>query len=162
MDDTVMIRVEVPKGTRNKYEWDEELQALVFDRRLFAAVTFPGDYGEIVGTLAEDGDPMDALVCLTEPTFPGCIIKARPVGVLWAVDESDEERDDKVICVPSGDPAWDTLGGIDDLPGNMADEITHFFDVYGDLRGKELHLDGFGSRAEAVELIDSGRERAGA
>ena len=160
MDDTVLVRVEVPKGTRNKYEWDEEHQALVFDRRLFAAVTFPADYGEVLDTLAEDGDPMDAIVCLTEPTFPGCLIRARPIGVLWAVDADHGGRDDKVVCVPEGDPAWSGLRRADELPGDLADEIAHFFTVYGDLQGKQLRLEGWGSHDDAAALIGRGRERA--
>jgi inorganic pyrophosphatase len=160
MDDTVMVRVEVPKGTRNKYEWDEEHQALVFDRRLFAAVTFPADYGEILGTLAGDGDPMDVIVCLTEPTFPGCLIRSRPIGVLWAVDAENGDRDDKIVCIPSGDPAWTRHQQADDLPGDLADEIGHFFTVYGDLQGKQLELEGWGSHADAMDLIRRGRKRA--
>lgn len=160
MEDTVMVRVEVPKGTRNKYEWDEEQQALVFNRRLFAAVTFPADYGEIIGTLAEDGDPMDAIVCLTEPTFPGCLINAWPIGVLWAVDADDHDRDDKIVCVPTGDPAWSHLREAGDLPGDLAEEIKHFFTVYGDLQDKQLDLQGWGSHDDAMELVERGRTRA--
>ena len=160
MDDTVTVRVEIPKGTRNKYEWDEDLQAFVFDRRLFAAVTFPAEYGEIIGTLAEDDNPMDGMVCMTEPTFPGCLIRVRPVGVLWAVDAGNGERDDKIVCVPDGDPSWDHTSDVDDLPGALADEIAHFFTVYGDMQGKQLDLDGWGDRADAMRLIRRGRERA--
>lgn len=160
MDDVVMIRVEVPKGTRNKYEWDEEHQALVFDRRLFAAVTFPADYGEILETEGGDGDPLDAVVCLTEPTFPGCLVRARPIGVLWAIDADHGERDDKVVCVPVGDPAWSRLERSEDLPGDLAQEIEHFFTVYGDLQGKQLKIEGWGTHDDAERIIEDGWRRA--
>lgn len=159
MDETVMVRVEVPKGTRNKYEWDEERQALVFDRRLFAAVTFPTDYGEILDTLAEDGDPIDAIMCISESTFPGCLVQAKPIGVLLAVDSSDGDRDDKVLCVPDSDPAWADLDSVGDLPQNLADEIWHFFTIYGDFQNKKLELERWGTSDDALNLIREGQER---
>ena len=99
-----VVFVEIPSGSRNKYEWDEELGGIVLDRRLFTSMSYPADYGYIEGTLAEDGDPLDALVLVGEPTFPGCRIRVRAVGVFHMTDEKGP--DEKIICVPLKDPAW--------------------------------------------------------
>ncbi|HET9975069.1 MAG TPA: nucleoside monophosphate kinase, partial [Streptosporangiaceae bacterium] len=126
--DAVEVVIEVPRGSRNKYEFDHDRHVLHLDRRLFAATVYPADYGFIPGTLAEDGDPLDALVLLEEPVFPGCWVSARPVGIFWMEDE--EGPDAKIICVPLGDPRWGQVRDLDDMPSHLRSVIHHFFDVY--------------------------------
>jgi inorganic pyrophosphatase len=147
--------VEIPKGSRNKYEWDEGLQAIRFDRFLFSSVVYPLDYGMIPDTLAEDGDPLDAMVAVSEPTFPGCVIPVKPIALFKMRDEKGE--DDKIVCVPTHDPGWNTAETLDDIPAAMQQEITHFFSVYKQLEGKEVEVDGWRSREEALEVIADGR-----
>jgi len=153
----IRVFVEIPKGSRNKYEWDEETGTVALDRRLFAAVSYPTDYGMIPGTLADDGDELDAMVALTEPTFPGCTIRANPIALLRIKDA--EKRNDKILAVPLSDPGWNTLEKLDDLPEQLADEIVHFFDVYNDLEGGDWDIEGWGSRDEALELVERARQR---
>ena len=107
----VPVVVEIPRGSRNKYEIDHETGEIWLDRRLFSATVYPADYGYVDHTLGEDGDPLDALVIMEEPTFPGCRVRARPVGVFWM--EDDAGPDAKIICVPHGDPRWDHVQDID-------------------------------------------------
>ena len=109
-----VVFVEIPSGSRNKYEWDEELGGIALDRRLFTSMSYPADYGFIEGTLAEDGDPLDALVLVGEPTFPGCRIRVRAVGVFHMADEKGP--DEKMICVPLNDPSWSGISDIHDVP----------------------------------------------
>ena len=123
-----------------------------------SAVFYNFDYGFIEGTLGEDGDPLDALVLVGEPTFPGCRIRARVVGVFHMTDEKGP--DEKVILVPLKDPAWMRVHDVHDIPPEYRDEIEHFFQVYKDLEEKKTETRGFGNRAEAEEIIDSSRERA--
>lgn len=156
-DDVVRVFVEIPKGSRNKYEWDEETGTIALDRRLFAAVSYPTDYGMIPETLAEDGDELDAMVALTEPTFPGCTIRVNPIALLRIKDQ--EKRNDKVLTVPLTDPGWNTLEKLDDLPEQLAEEIMHFFEVYNDLEGGDWEIEGWGSRDDAVEHIEQARRR---
>jgi inorganic pyrophosphatase len=122
------VVIEIPRGSRNKYEYDHDAHVIRLDRRLFTATTYPADYGFIPDTLSEDGDPLDAMVLLDDPTFPGCWITARPVAVFWM--EDDKGPDAKVLCVPAGDPRWESVSDIADLPRHLTDEIEHFFDVY--------------------------------
>src|ERR687893_2105040 len=147
--------VEIPKGSRNKYEWDERLQAITFDRFLFSSVVYPLDYGMIPDTLAEDGDPLDAMVCVSEPTFPGCVIPVKPIALFKMRDEKGE--DDKIVCVPTHDPGWNTAETLDDIPAAMQKEITHFFSVYKQLEGKAVEVEGWRSLSEALEVIADGR-----
>jgi inorganic pyrophosphatase len=149
--------VEIPKGARNKYEYDPELGAIVFDRLLMTAAAYPADYGYLRDTLGQDGDPLDAMVCLTEPTFPGCLIPVKPVGLFKMRDEKG--IDDKVICVPVSDPNWSAYDELDDLPQLLRQEIEQFFTIYKDLEGKEVEVDGWRSRDEALEEIDAARRR---
>ncbi len=155
--DVIRVLIEIPKGSRNKYEWDEETGTIALDRRLFATVSYPTDYGMIPHTLAEDGDELDAMVALTEPTFPGCTIRVNPVALLQMADA--EKRNDKVLAVPLTDPAWNTLQKLDDLPDQLADEIMHFFEIYNDLEGGDWEIEGWGSRKDAQEHIDRARRR---
>ena len=150
--------VEIPRGSRNKYEWDEELGGIVLDRRLFTSVSYPSDYGFVEGTLAEDGDPLDAMVLVSDPTFPGCRIRVRAVGIFHMSDEKGP--DEKVICVPLRDPVWGRLSYIHDIPSELRDEIEHFFQVYKDLEGHKVATEGYEDRASAVAVIDAAFMRA--
>lgn len=149
--------VEIPMGSRNKYEWDEELGAIKLDRLLFSSIVYPTDYGFLPETWAEDDDPLDVLVCVSEPTFPGCLIEAKPIALFKMKD--DEEPDHKVLCVPVEDPAWNSLESLDDLPGQLADEITHFFSIYKDLEQKSTAVEGWFHREDAWEEIEASRRR---
>jgi inorganic pyrophosphatase len=154
----VTVVVEIPTGSRNKYEWDPKAGAMVLDRMLFTATRYPADYGFIQGTLGEDGDPLDALVFVGEPTFPGCHIRARAVGLFNMSDEKGP--DEKILCVPLRDPAWSHVQELNDLLPTLLAEVEHFFSVYKDLEGKETETEGFGNREEAFEVIRAARRRA--
>ena len=156
-DDALLCFVEIPKGSRNKYEYDEELGAIMLDRFLFSSMVYPTDYGFIPDTLGQDGDALDAMVCVSEPTFPGCIIPVKPIALFRMTD--DKGIDDKVLCVPISDPAWSSLENLEDLPKPLAQEIEHFFSVYKDLEQKKVKVDGWHSREEALEEIDEARRR---
>jgi inorganic pyrophosphatase len=158
-DDTVLVVVEIPRGSRNKYEFDEELGAIKLDRMLFTSMVYPADYGYIEGTLGGDGDALDALVFVGEPTFPGCRIEARPVGLFRMEDEKGP--DEKILCVPLSDPMWSHVQDLRDLRDNMLNEVEHFFSAYGALEDKTVHSSGFGPRAEALQVIGEARSRAG-
>jgi inorganic pyrophosphatase len=149
--------VEIPKGSRNKYEYDREAGVIKLDRFLFSSMVYPTDYGFIPETLALDGDPLDAMVCVSEPTFPGCVIPVKPIALLKM--EDDKGVDDKVLCVPLQDPAWNTLESLDDISDALRDEITHFFSVYKDLEQKRVRVEGWYSREEALAEIEASRER---
>ncbi len=125
---SIDVMIEIPRGSRNKYEYDHEHHVIRLDRRLFSATVSPADYGFLPDTLGEDGDPLDALVLLDDPTFPGCMVSARPVGVMWMTDEAGPDA--KIICVPTGDPRWVRVREITELPRHLVDEIEHFFEVY--------------------------------
>jgi inorganic pyrophosphatase len=155
----VIVVVEIPTGSRNKYEYDPDLGAIVLDRRLFTSMSYPADYGFIEGAQGEDGDPLDALVLVGDPTFPGCRIRARPVGVFYMTDEKGS--DEKIICTSLYDPAWEYVRDIDDLQRAYRDEIEHFFQVYKQLEKKKTATRGFGNRAEAIAVIEAARVRAG-
>jgi inorganic pyrophosphatase len=154
----VEVVIEVPRGSRNKYEFDHERHVLHLDRRLFSATVYPADYGFIPDTLAEDGDPLDALVLLEEPVFPGCWVRARPVGIFWMEDEKGPDA--KIICVPLGDPRWDQVRDLGDMPTHLRSEIHHFFDVYKALEpGKSTSTTGFEGREAALGEIAASRAR---
>ncbi len=157
MSDPVVF-VEIPGGSRNKYEFDEELGGIVLDRRLFTSMSYPADYGYVEGTLGEDGDPLDALVLVGDPTFPGCRIRVRPVGVFHMEDEKG--TDHKIVCVPLRDPLWSATHDIHDVPAPLRQEIEHFLQVYKDLEDEQTETSGFGNRAEALEVLEEARERA--
>jgi inorganic pyrophosphatase len=149
--------VEIPKGSRNKYEWDEKVGAITFDRFLFSSVVYPLDYGMIPDTLAEDGDPLDAMVAVSEPTFPGCVIPVKPIALFKMSD--DKGIDDKIICVPLQDPNWNTVEVLDDLPAQLRDEISHFFAVYKTLEDKTVEVDGWYPKEDAERVIEESRQR---
>jgi inorganic pyrophosphatase len=150
--------VEIPKGSRNKYEYDPELSAIKLDRFISASVVYPTDYGFLPDTLAPDGDPLDVLVCVSEPTFPGCVVPAKVVGLFRMADEKGD--DDHVLCVPCSDPGWNTVEDVDDLPNLLRSEISHFFAVYKDLEpGRHSEVRGWGDREAALGTIAQARER---
>jgi inorganic pyrophosphatase len=150
--------VEIPAGSRNKYEMDHEHGYLRLDRTLFTATVYPADYGFITGTTGEDGDPLDALVLLESSTFPGCRVAVRPIGVFWMQDESGPDA--KLLCVPVDDPRWSDTVGIDDLPRHLLDEISHFFDVYKDLEpDKNTDVRGWEDSESAESVLASAQER---
>ena len=152
------VVVEIPRGSRNKYEYDHHLGVIRLDRRLFTATAYPADYGFIPETLSEDGDPLDALVVLEEPTFPGCWIAARPVAVFWMTD--DKGPDAKILCVPAHDARWDHVTDLDSLPDRLTDEIGHFFEVYKALEpDKHADVRGWEGATAAVAEIEACRAR---
>ncbi|HVT77746.1 MAG TPA: inorganic diphosphatase [Acidimicrobiales bacterium] len=158
MSEAIDVVVEIPRGSRNKYEYDHERHVMRLDRRLFTATAYPADYGFIPDTLSEDGDPLDAMVVLDDPTFPGCWVNARPVGVFWMTD--DKGPDAKILCVPAHDPRWHDVADLEGLPPFLTDEISHFFDVYKELEpGKSTSVRGWEGAAAAWIEIESCRER---
>lgn len=149
--DVVNVVVEIPKGSRNKIEFDDELNAFRLDRVLHSPVHYPGDYGFIPGTLSPDGDPLDALVLVTDPTFTGCLLSGRPIGVLLMTDEAGQ--DEKVLAVPAKDPRFAEVFDLDDLPAHLVKEVEYFFEVYKDLEGKETAVLGWEPVSRAREII---------
>ena len=149
--------IEIPKGSRNKYEYDFDLKKIRFDRMLFSSMMYPGDYGFIPETLALDGDPLDVLVLGTEPTFPMCVMEIKPIGVFHMADEKGP--DEKIVCVPVSDPIWNSYNDIEDLNPHRIKEITHFFQVYKDLEKKKVDVGGWGNANEAYEIVDKCIER---
>jgi inorganic pyrophosphatase len=156
-ENAVQCYVEIPKGSRNKYEFDTEEGVLKLDRFLFSSMVYPTDYGFVPRTLAEDGDPLDAMVCVSEPTFPGCVIDVKPIALFKMKDEKGV--DDKILCVPLSDPTWNALDVLDDIPDQLRQEISHFFSVYKDLERKKVTVDGWYPREEALTEIDRSRRR---
>ncbi|GAA3761233.1 inorganic diphosphatase [Salinactinospora qingdaonensis] len=151
--------VEIPQGSQNKYEMDHELQRIRLDRTLFTATQYPADYGFIPGTLAEDGEPLDAIVVLDGPTFPGCTVRVRPVAVFWMRDERGP--DGKVLCLPSGDPRVAHINDISDMPDYQLNEISHFFDIYKRLEPHKMsEVRGWQDRESAEAAVNAARERA--
>jgi len=152
--------VEIPRGSRNKYEMDHETGAIWLDRMLFTATQYPLDYGFIPHTLAEDGDPLDVLVLLDEPTFPGCHIRVRPVGVFWMTDEAGPDA--KLLCVPANDPRSTKIQDLEDLPEFLLAEIEHFFVVYKDVEpGKSVETGGWEGAAAANQAVEAARKLYG-
>ncbi len=150
--------IEIPKGQRNKYEMDHESGRIRLDRMLFTSTRYPADYGYVEDTLAEDGDPLDALVLLDEPTFPGCLIKCRAIGMFRMRDEKG--RDDKVLCVPATDPRVASLRDITDVSEFDRLEIQHFFEVYKALEpGKEVEAAQWTGKEAADAEIEACRKR---
>jgi len=156
-NDTVEVFVEIPKGSRNKYEYDKVRKVFKYDRMLFSSVHYPSDYGYIPDTLAEDGDPLDALVLLGEPTFPGCLIESKPVGLFKMWDEKGVDY--KILCVPVSDPQWNWVNDLSDVPAHLLREIEHFFQIYKDLEEKKTGVEGWEDRSHAHEAIADSRRR---
>jgi inorganic pyrophosphatase len=143
--------IEIPKGNRNKYEYDEELGCMKLDRTLYSAMYYPVDYGFIPQTRDEDGDALDALVLTDSPVFAGCVVEARVLGLLKMVDGG--EVDDKILCVPTGNPHFDHIQSMDDVAPHMLKEIANFFETYKILQKKETKIEGWFSKEEAIEVI---------
>jgi inorganic pyrophosphatase len=155
--DPIDVVVEIPQGSRNKYEWDAKRKLFRLDRVLYSAVHYPTDYGYVLDTLGSDGDPLDALVVVTEPTFPGCVIRARPIGVLGMRDEKGS--DDKLLTVPVGDPRFEGIADIAALPRSLLAEIEYFFATYKTLERKLTEVTGWQDWQAAQQLIAEARER---
>lgn len=145
------VLIEIPKGSRNKYEYDKKRKIIKYDRMLFSSVHYPSDYGYIIQTLAEDGDPLDALVLVTEPTFPGCLIDARPIGLFKMWDEKGVDY--KILCVPIGDPQWSHIETLNDVSPHLLREIEHFFEVYKELEEKKTRTEGWEDKEQALKII---------
>lgn len=147
---TFDVLIEIPKGSRNKYEYDFTLKKIRFDRLLFSSMMYPADYGFIPETLALDGDPLDVLVLGTEPTFPMCVMEVKPIGVFHMADEKG--NDEKLICVPVSDPIWNCMNDLSDINAHQIKEIEHFFKVYKDLEKKIVDVEGWGDANEAIQI----------
>jgi inorganic pyrophosphatase len=155
--ETVLAFIEIPQGSRNKYEYDEERKAFLLDRVLFHSVHYPADYGWIPDTLALDGDHVDILVLMQEPTFPGCLIEARPIGGLDMHDEAG--HDFKVLSVPVGDPRFAHVTNLEALGSHWLKEIETFFATYKLLEAKDTEIGGWFDADYAWEQIEDGRRR---
>ena len=147
----IFVVVEIPKGSRNKYEYSKEWNAIHLDRVLYSPLHYPGEYGLIPRTYYDDDDPFDAIVIMDEPTYPGCIIDARPIALLKMLDSG--EADDKVLCVPINDPKYAEYTDINDVQNHFLKEVAHFFEVYKRLEGKETTILGWEGADAAKERI---------
>ena len=154
----IVAVIEIPKGSRNKYEADHDTGVIWLDRMLFTSTRYPTDYGFVPETLAEDGDPLDVLVLVEDPTFPGCHIRVRPLGVFWMEDEAGPDA--KILTVPAVDARWEDVQDIADLPDLLLQEIEHFFNIYKTLEpGKTTKTGGWEGCDKAVEVIEASRRR---
>ncbi len=143
------VLIEIPGGSKNKYEFDKELNAFTLDRVLYSSVVYPCDYGFVPNTLGDDGDPIDGLVLMDQPTFPGCIIPARPLGMLIMIDSGD--RDEKILCVPVKDPRYNHVKSLNDIAPHRLDEIAEFFRTYKNLENKVTEIRGW----EGVDAVNA-------
>jgi inorganic pyrophosphatase len=163
-DKVIDVVIEIPTGSRNKYEYDHETHMIRLDRRLFTATTYPADYGFVPETLAGDGDPLDVLVLVADPTFPGCVVRVRILGMFSMRDEKGVDA--KLIAVLEHDPQWDEATDIEDVPLHLRNEIAHFFSIYKDLEPeKSTEVQGFTGREDALAELEAARhayEAAGA
>ena len=153
----VRMIVEIPKNSGNKYEYDRALGVFRLDRTLYSPMHYPGDYGFIPGTLAEDGDPMDVLAMVDQPSFSGCLIEVRPVAVLNMVD--NEVSDQKIIAVPTRNPRYDQIHTLDQIFAHVRREIEHFFTIYKELEGRTTRMEGWGDPREARRVIQDSRKK---
>lgn len=149
----VNVLIEIPAGSKNKYEFDKDMQAFALDRVLFASVQYPFDYGFIPNTLADDGDPLDGMVIMDQPTFPGCVIAARPIGMLEMIDGGD--RDEKLLCVPVEDPRYADVKTLSDIAPHRLDEIAEFFRTYKNLEKKETEILGWQDADKVAPLVET-------
>ncbi|MEH2245748.1 inorganic diphosphatase [Nostoc sp.] len=148
----INVLIEITGGSKNKYEYDKELEAFALDRVLYSSVQYPYDYGFVPNTLAEDGDPLDGMVIIDEPTFPGCIIAARPIGFLEMIDGGD--RDEKILCVPDKDPRYAQVRSLVDIEPHRLDEIAEFFRSYKNLEKKVTEILGWQSVGKVAALVE--------
>ncbi|MBC7101263.1 inorganic diphosphatase [Methanothermobacter tenebrarum] len=149
--EVVYAIIEIPKGSRNKYEYDKDLEAFSLDRVLYSPFFYPADYGIIPQTLYDDGDPMDILVLIDEATFPGCIIESRPIGLMKMIDSGDQ--DDKILAVPVKDPHYNDVNDISDIHPHILKEIAHFFEEYKKLEDKNTEIIGWEGRQKALDAV---------
>nr|WKN36188.1 inorganic diphosphatase [Tunicatimonas sp. TK19036] len=154
---TFDVIVEIPKGSRNKYEYDPVKKMIRYDRMIFSSMFYPSDYGFIPESLAGDGDPLDALVLVSEPTFPGCLIEVKPIGLFRMRDEKGPDA--KILCVPISDPIWNKVNTLDEINPHLKKEIEHFFQVYKDLEKKKVGIDGWEDREAAIEVYKESKRR---
>ncbi len=155
----VNVLIEIPAGSKNKYEFDKDLQAFALDRVLYSSVHYPYDYGFIPNTLADDGDPLDGMVIIDQPTFPGCVIAARPIGMLEMIDGGD--RDEKLLCVPDKDPRFANVKSLDDIERHRLDEIAEFFRTYKNLEKKTTEILGWQDAGAVSALVEQCIRAAG-
>jgi len=153
--DLIEVVVEIPRGSRNKYEMDKERGVLVLDRVLYSSVHYPTDYGFVAGTLAQDGDALDALVVVDEPTFPGCHVMVRPIGVLDMLDEKGPDQ--KILAVPVGDPRFADVRDLNDIGQHWLREIENFFQTYKALEPKWTDVVGWEDASAARQVIQEAR-----
>lgn len=146
------VLIEIPAGSKNKYEFDKELNAFALDRVLYSSVQYPYDYGFIPNTLADDGDPLDGMVLIDQPTFPGCVIAARPIGMLEMIDGGD--RDEKLLCVPAKDPRYAQINSLENISPHRLEEIAEFFRTYKNLERKETEILGWKQGNDVMALIE--------
>lgn len=149
--EVVNVVIEIPAGSKNKYEYDEALHAIKLDRVSYGAMAHPYDYGFIPGTRSDDGDHLDAFVVLDHSVFPGCVVEARPVGLMKMID--DGEGDEKIITVPACDPRYDHIKELSDLSPHLPKELQHFFEHYKDLQNKKVEVTGFEDANAAKAMI---------
>jgi inorganic pyrophosphatase len=149
--------IEIPKGSQNKYEFDKEKGVFVLDRVLYSPMFYPTEYGYLQNTLALDGDPLDILVLVTNPTFPGCVIESRVIGALIMSD--DKGQDEKLLAVPTKDPRFAQVKSLDDVAPHILKEIAHFFQVYKDLENKKTVIEGWKDAEFAKKLYEECVER---
>ena len=159
MPDQLNVIIEIPRGSRNKYELDKDTGLFRFDRLLYSAVYYPGDYGFVPQTLADDDDPLDVLVMVTVPTFPGCLVVVRPVGVFEMSDEKG--HDEKILAVPMRDPLYDEYQNLADVPKHFLREVEHFFAIYKELEGVQTNVIGWRDHDVARALIQAACTRYG-
>lgn len=148
----INVLIEIAAGSKNKYEYDKDLQAFALDRVLYSSVQYPYDYGFVPNTLADDGDPLDGIVLMDEPTFPGCVIAARPIGMLEMIDGGD--RDEKILCVPDKDPRYAHVHSLKDIAPHRLNEIAEFFRSYKNLEKKVTEIRGWLDVEEVMPLVE--------
>jgi inorganic pyrophosphatase len=156
-EESLHCLIEIPKGSRNKYQWDEALGGIKLARFLFSSVVYPTDYGFVPDTRSPKGEALDAMVVVSEPTFPGCVIPVRAVGILRTEDERGQ--DDKLLCVPCHDPGWSHIDDLGDVPEQMRNEIEHFFSMYKQPEGREVTVHGWECRGVAEQVLQEARDR---
>jgi len=149
--------IEIPKDSVNKYEYDKALHVFRLDRTLFSPVHYPGDYGFIPCTLGQDGDPLDVLVLVEAPSFPGCLMEVRPIGVLQMVDQG--KKDEKILSVAESDPLYRQVNDASQVPPHTLREIEHFFSIYKYLEDKRTEMAGWGNADAARQIIVEGQKR---
>src|SRR5215467_3535734 len=149
--DEVNAVIEIPRGQTNKYEYDKKLQVFRLDRNLYSPVHYPGDYGFIPSTLSEDGDPLDVLVLVDAPSFPGCVMQVRPIGVLEMLDQGIP--DEKILAVGKNNPRYTDVWNYSEIYPHILKEITHFFSIYKDLEGKRVEVHGWHDAAYARDRV---------